>query len=1340
MIRTTISRIKRVWAITFSPGFMRGDVRFTPGKFQILSSATQSPPQRRSKSSDSTCKDPPQITKCGGAAGSEEKDVFDDYLSPDMRGNDRMHGAPPLYQTTSACRCDECNNIIAEIFSEETSLRQDNDLKRKLLANIAQINITDNIDTGKFTTDKAQHGLFQRKKKEDGDSLPRLTKVNIDNDSTPKTENKSDPFNELVSMNKTLDEKSKVNVDAHQMYTNLYDVDPEEYQCKFTDDNKKSPYSNKKLKDHNVDAYWKDVYETAVGENSVYCEHTLSIDEDTLNVYKVLKNPDSKLDGTLEYRRLKRSPRELEKMIASEKLFKDSSKREGNKMHATRASIEKQDDDKLIQKVEHIEEAPLVEAEKPKVEGSQIAPRVLGYVGKGKVFNSLDEVAKRCLTSPQNRIDEILLKEMEKLGIPLTVQRTNSCLKIEDTKPDALNKQKKVPQEEEIELDDRDIKNKPEKWGVTGNLHNSAESKEDPLDTVTQFHLDLNRTKMHDDLKSNEKAKLQSDTKTETVCDANTENRCGWLYWRVKNPQQQDPKRSGTSEQEHNTFTDQMWQKNQLDPKHVLTCNETCSISPKPLIHKEVENVEGTEDMYKQQQTNLYMKQKPLLEEGESEPLATSIEEKPQHIIKPDYLNRSKTVDFTNITKDNASTAVDSVAQQTSEAGSTFNITPPELRRREVDLEPMDEPKNTEDLTENTIIQAVDSEQLQLTTEQLQVASEQLQATCEHLQATTEQLQAATTQLQATSNHLCDSSNKLCTASENLNTTTEKLQYTSENLRDSTEQLCSNTMLINKNSNYPKKESDIPEEADHAVKMYEQFIKNTPSDKEQLKIASTETFINDTIKSAMDTPKPSKDLSVNPAAAALISKAVSSYMKDTKTEKTSTQQVERKGADKEKPEKTKDDDETVLKELDNKCFSPNIEGWAQQATTINPSVPMTEDLPPIKPLPEINENTKLSELMRVVRERNRLVDCHEATVLVKPKKFVPPLAKPLANPSNYQMPSIPEVKSIPRVCVPKKSRPTKKCSYCNLETLGLDQNTSFIGRNKSQEWLDVVSLDQHQAIDLTLAEDDLVTDFADDFILQLHYLSDIIESSYKRGKAKVLETAVLENRHLAKIVRSQDYEPWSPIPSWPYPKKPKKQKLQCPKDGCQIPPPLSVEERPCGLKPFRNEESPILSRTFFKTDWPKPKYIDKPYVDTRREDKHSAANISPTKPPSRSKKPTTPINVLPKVKKSIYKDTIRNNMTGQITHLNLERLLLPTMASVFYEIERYHTDNATSKINMTDTDSKLFTENTGKSMVDDYSGHETMLKKARYLLLTVNDEYKLTGNRERENLDNEKPN
>lgn len=503
-----------------------------------------------------------------------------------------------------------------------------------------------------------------------------------------------------------------------------------------------------------------------------------------------------------------------------------------------------------------------------------------------------------------------------------------------------------------------------------------------------------------------------------------------------------------------------------------------------------------------------------------------------------------------------------------------------------MDVEPREEPKNTEDLTEQTIIQVVDSEQLQLTTEQLQTASEQLQATCEHLQATTEQLQAATTQLQATSNHLCDSSDKLCAASENLSTTTEKLQYTSENLRESTEQLnFEQQMLINKLSNDPKKKSyNIDEEAERTVKIYGQFIKQTPSNKEQLKMASTDTFINDTIKPAMNAPKTTKDLSVNPAAAALISEAVSGSIKDIKTEKPSSQEVATKGADEAKPEKTEGDEEKDLKELDNKCFSPNIEGWAQQATTINPSVPMTEDLPPIKPLPEINENIKLSELLKMVRERNRLVDCNEAVVLQKPKKPVPPLAKPMANPPMFNMPHIPDVKPYPKVCAPKKKGGSKKCSRCNLETLGLGEATSFIGRNETRECLDVVNLDQHQTIDLTLAEDDLVTDLADDFILQLHSLGNTIESSYKRERAEVLEAAILEKAyHLTYMVRSQNYEPWSPIPSWPYPKKSKQQKLQCPKDGCQIPPPKSVEDRPCGLKPCKTFPT-FPKRTFSLLD------------------------------------------------------------------------------------------------------------------------------------------------------------
>ncbi|CAH2062247.1 unnamed protein product, partial [Iphiclides podalirius] len=49
----------------------------------------------------------------------------------------------------------------------------------------------------------------------------------------------------------------------------------------------------------------------------------------------------------------------------------------------------------------------------------------------------------------------------------------------------------------------------------------------------------------------------------------------------------------------------------------------------------------------------------------------------------------------------------------------------------------------------------------------------------------------------------------------------------------------------------------------------------------------------------------------------------------------------------------------------------------------------------------------------------------------------------------------------------------------------------------------------------------------------------------------------------------RDFKPWSPIPSWPMPKKKTEKRLVCPKDGCQPPKPSHgpCKEAPCSANP-----------------------------------------------------------------------------------------------------------------------------------------------------------------------------
>ncbi|RVE42460.1 hypothetical protein evm_012890 [Chilo suppressalis] len=123
---------------------------------------------------------------------------------------------------------------------------------------------------------------------------------------------------------------------------------------------------------------------------------------------------------------------------------------EKTQVETLKATTAKVHEEKLVQKIEVINETPLVEAHKPNIEGFNVVPKVLGNKGKetqslrqkvpqfnfctGKNiknsdntaktgFPNLDDLASRCLDSSSTHIDERLLKEMEQLGVPPTSGR-----------------------------------------------------------------------------------------------------------------------------------------------------------------------------------------------------------------------------------------------------------------------------------------------------------------------------------------------------------------------------------------------------------------------------------------------------------------------------------------------------------------------------------------------------------------------------------------------------------------------------------------------------------------------------------------------------------------------------------------------------------------------------------------------------------------------------------------------------------------------------------------------------------------------------------------------------
>ncbi|XP_046975547.1 uncharacterized protein LOC124541664 [Vanessa cardui] len=87
-----------------------------------------------------------------------------------------------------------------------------------------------------------------------------------------------------------------------------------------------------------------------------------------------------------------------------------------------KASTVKQEEEKLVQKIENVDETPHVEAHAPKVEGFNSIPKVLGNetykMSKSNACDQshLDELAKRCLGSPESDIDRIVAQELKRIS------------------------------------------------------------------------------------------------------------------------------------------------------------------------------------------------------------------------------------------------------------------------------------------------------------------------------------------------------------------------------------------------------------------------------------------------------------------------------------------------------------------------------------------------------------------------------------------------------------------------------------------------------------------------------------------------------------------------------------------------------------------------------------------------------------------------------------------------------------------------------------------------------------------------------------------------------------
>ncbi|CAK1553814.1 unnamed protein product [Leptosia nina] len=120
-------------------------------------------------------------------------------------------------------------------------------------------------------------------------------------------------------------------------------------------------------------------------------------------------------------------------------------------------------------------------------------------------------------------------------------------------------------------------------------------------------------------------------------------------------------------------------------------------------------------------------------------------------------------------------------------------------------------------------------------------------------------------------------------------------------------------------------------------------------------------------------------------------------------------------------------------------------------------------------------------------------------------------------------------------------------------------------------------------------------------LLRLYCLSDCVTVQYQptrqysqalSAKSVPIHTLVKEafnETHGHDIILARDYEPWTPIPSWPLPKKEKERPFVCPKEGCKPLPPApfkpAFKDKPCVTFP---------KKTFSFSD-----FFEQPVTSTR---------------------------------------------------------------------------------------------------------------------------------------------
>lgn len=261
-----------------------------------------------------------------------------------------------------------------------------------------------------------------------------------------------------------------------------------------------------------------------------------------------------------------------------------------------------------------------------------------------------------------------------------------------------------------------------------------------------------------------------------------------------------------------------------------------------------------------------------------------------------------------------------------------------------------------------------------------------------------------------------------------------------------------------------------------------------------------------------------------------------------------------KMASEEKPTETE-----ALHELDVEC-EPEIipESYIPTAT---PNVKSTDAPHRLASLPKLNERMSLSELLCRVRERSRLQSWSDLKALGV--KVEPTVGKcnrkaphcvptaPRSPPSNPVPPpsfGLPMLKRRPPVCQPPKKKPGCKCTACDID-VSCDGQIGGIFPELAYELNEAEVVAVRSKVDLS----EVVVD-------RLHDLGKAIRGVLHQVKSST------------ETFFARDYDPWTPIPSWPSPQK--NDKKWQPATPCNYRCPIYPKARasmkpdpPCDVKP-----------------------------------------------------------------------------------------------------------------------------------------------------------------------------